>query len=265
MTLRFLHRTLTVILVTTALLSPLAEARTWTQAGTGKTIEADFIRLEGGQITLKVASGKEYTFPLERLVEDDQAFAREAMKKVAEEEAEKRAEEEKEARQDRRANYHLLDIDYVNICCDDAYRAVDAAAKKSGLDYDINRKTRKVTYYAKPKGDSGTEQEDPRAFAKAVKALLDAGYYGDESSTFNGIEVMKIEGGDTAVEEGTFTGIHLCCDTCVKKVKEAVADVEGVKTVEAEKGAAEFSVTGTFLPADVIRALRDEGLNAQMP
>lgn len=52
-----------------------AGARTWTSSD-GKTLEADFVRLSGSQVTLRKAGGGEVTLPLSRLSAADQAFAR---------------------------------------------------------------------------------------------------------------------------------------------------------------------------------------------
>ncbi|MCB1076515.1 MAG: hypothetical protein KDM63_00545 [Verrucomicrobiae bacterium] len=51
------------------------EARTWTSSD-GKTLEGEITSLEGDQITLKTEKG-EFKFPLARLSEADQAFAKE--------------------------------------------------------------------------------------------------------------------------------------------------------------------------------------------
>lgn len=54
-----------------------AEARTWTQAATGKKIEADFVRVEGDQVVLSVG-GRLAQVPLSQLSAEDQAFVKEA-------------------------------------------------------------------------------------------------------------------------------------------------------------------------------------------
>ncbi len=53
------------------------QARTWTQAASGKKIEADFVRLEGDVVVLSVG-GRQAQVPLDQLSEEDQAFARQA-------------------------------------------------------------------------------------------------------------------------------------------------------------------------------------------
>ncbi|MEM7144641.1 MAG: serine hydrolase [Verrucomicrobiota bacterium] len=60
------------VLLLTLSLSP---ARTWTDAASGRTIEADFLSANNTTVTLKrTADGKEFTLPLERLSQEDRAF-----------------------------------------------------------------------------------------------------------------------------------------------------------------------------------------------
>ncbi len=52
----------------------LLEARTWTDAKSGKKIEADLVKAEGGKVTLKLANGRTAELNLERLSQADQDF-----------------------------------------------------------------------------------------------------------------------------------------------------------------------------------------------
>lgn len=60
----------------TAMAVPTLSARTWTN-NQGKTIEADFVSLEGDTVILKASSGQTYDVRLATLSEADQAFAKE--------------------------------------------------------------------------------------------------------------------------------------------------------------------------------------------
>ncbi|WP_226895717.1 PQQ-binding-like beta-propeller repeat protein [Luteolibacter marinus] len=51
-------------------------ARTWTDAQSGRTIEAEFIGLEDGTVSLERADGKTFNIPLSRLSAADQEFAK---------------------------------------------------------------------------------------------------------------------------------------------------------------------------------------------
>lgn len=53
-----------------------SEARTWTDAKSGKTLEADFVGLKGTSVTLKLSTGRTVDVPLARLIAADQEFAK---------------------------------------------------------------------------------------------------------------------------------------------------------------------------------------------
>jgi hypothetical protein len=56
-----------------------AWARTWTEAGTGKKIEAELVSADSAAVRVKVAGGRTYDLPLARLSAEDQAFVREQL------------------------------------------------------------------------------------------------------------------------------------------------------------------------------------------
>ena len=58
-----------------------AEARIWTDNSGKHTVDAEFVALEAGQITLKTAAGRMTTFPLANLTPADRAFAEKADEK----------------------------------------------------------------------------------------------------------------------------------------------------------------------------------------
>jgi hypothetical protein len=60
------------------LASPLgAEVRTWRDQVSDVAVDAELIKVEGEKITLKMANGKSFTYPVTRFHEDDQAYAKE--------------------------------------------------------------------------------------------------------------------------------------------------------------------------------------------
>lgn len=63
-------------------------ARTWTEAGSGRTLDGEFVRMQGDAVVVRVANGSTSQLPLVRLSEADQAFvkAQLAAKPVAKEE-----------------------------------------------------------------------------------------------------------------------------------------------------------------------------------
>ena len=72
-------RTLSLLsaFATLAAMAGVVEARTWTQAATGKKIEADFVRLDGQMVVLNVG-GRPAQVPLSALSPEDQAFVKES-------------------------------------------------------------------------------------------------------------------------------------------------------------------------------------------
>lgn len=56
------------------LLAPISDGREWTDLNQRK-IQAEMVRMEGGNIVLKLADGRELPYPLAKLSEADQAYA----------------------------------------------------------------------------------------------------------------------------------------------------------------------------------------------
>ena len=73
------HRLLSPLLGSLLACLTSADARPWTSAD-GKTIEAEILALQGDQVTLKTERG-EFTLPLDRLSEADQAYAKDWLAK----------------------------------------------------------------------------------------------------------------------------------------------------------------------------------------
>jgi CubicO group peptidase (beta-lactamase class C family) len=59
-----------------------ASARTWTEAGTAKKIEADFVSADAESVVI-VSTGNRFTLPLARLSPEDQAFVRQQLAQKA--------------------------------------------------------------------------------------------------------------------------------------------------------------------------------------
>lgn len=53
---------------------PSLNARVWTEAATGKTIDAEFVSASGSSVTIAAANGTRFTLELSRLSPEDQAF-----------------------------------------------------------------------------------------------------------------------------------------------------------------------------------------------
>jgi len=70
------------IAIAAAALASSGMARTWTEAETGKKIEAEYVRFEDGKVILKMG-GRLTQVPLDRLSEEDQAFVKGAVSGVS--------------------------------------------------------------------------------------------------------------------------------------------------------------------------------------
>ncbi|HEX5035396.1 MAG TPA: SHD1 domain-containing protein, partial [bacterium] len=83
----FLHRSIPLLTVATLALacSPAqslrAETRTWTDSSGKYKIEADFEKIEDGQVYLQRTDGKKLSLPLAKLSKDDQSYLRDLMKR----------------------------------------------------------------------------------------------------------------------------------------------------------------------------------------
>ena len=75
---------LVVPLLALILVPTLAPGRTWTSSD-GKKIEAEFVSSNGKEVTIRKAGGKSFTFPLERLSEDDRSWVSSKLKDMEEE------------------------------------------------------------------------------------------------------------------------------------------------------------------------------------
>ena len=53
------------------------QSRTWTEAQTGRTLEGDFVKVQGGSVVVRAVNGSTLQLPLARLSEADQTFVKE--------------------------------------------------------------------------------------------------------------------------------------------------------------------------------------------
>ncbi len=106
------------------------------------------------------------------------------------------------------------------------------------------------------KGTVKISAADDATTKKAVAALLAAGYAGQ------GAEVPAVT--DSKVKTASVSGVHLCCDKCVKALDKAVMGVSGVTKQDATKGAKSFTVEGDFSTAALATALNKAGFNGTL-
>jgi mercuric ion binding protein len=142
----------------------------------------------------------------------------------------------------------------VHLCCKSCVKGVGTAVGTvSGAAAACDADAHSVTITAP---DDATAQ-------KAVDALVAAGYYGKSDNS--AIKVSSETGAkDAKVSALTINDVHLCCPKCVKAVNAALADVKGVASNNAEKGAKSFEIKGDFNAKDVVAALQKAGLTGKV-
>jgi copper chaperone CopZ len=145
----------------------------------------------------------------------------------------------------------------VHLCCNGCVKGAEKAVSgTAGASAQCDKDGGTVTITAP---DKATAQ-------KAVDALVTAGYFGssnDPSVTVkahSGAKKAKVQG---KVQSLKVSGVHLCCDKCVKAANDALMKVPGVKATTAAKGVESFEVTGDFTGKDAFSALNKAGLTGK--
>jgi copper chaperone CopZ len=142
----------------------------------------------------------------------------------------------------------------VHLCCPACVEGVAAALKGvDGAKAVCNRKERIVTLTAL---DDATAQ-------KALDALADAGFHGTTAGASATLkDVRGVPSGK--VKSLTLTGVHNCCRSCCRAIKDAVGSVAGVTGDTAKPRESTFEVQGNFDAARVIAALKTAGFHAKV-
>jgi uncharacterized protein (TIGR03067 family) len=70
------HTPVRILLTLLIAATPLS-ARPWTEAGTGRTIEGDYVKATDTEVSIRLVNGSTVQVPLARLSESDQAFVKE--------------------------------------------------------------------------------------------------------------------------------------------------------------------------------------------
>jgi len=141
----------------------------------------------------------------------------------------------------------------VHLCCNSCVKGVDKA---------LSNVTGATAQSDKEAGTVTINTPDKAAAQKAVDALVAAGYFGVSSDP--AIKVDSRSGAKKGkVQSLKVTGVHLCCNKCVKSVSDALSTVDGVKGNTAAKGAESFEVTGDFNATDAFVALNKAGLSGK--
>jgi mercuric ion binding protein len=147
-----------------------------------------------------------------------------------------------------------VELKGVHLCCGACVKAVAATLKDiDGVKAKCDQKGKTVTLSA----------QDDAAAQKALNALAAAGFHGE---TGNDKLTIKDDSGASAgqVKSLTITGVHNCCGSCCKSIKEAVKKVNGVTADTATPKKNTFEVTGDFDAAQLVKALNTAGFHVQV-
>ena len=73
----------TILLLLALVFTSFVQARTWTEASSGRTLTGDFVKATDTTVTVRLANGSTTDLPLARLSEADQTFVKEQAKPAA--------------------------------------------------------------------------------------------------------------------------------------------------------------------------------------
>jgi periplasmic mercuric ion binding protein len=147
-----------------------------------------------------------------------------------------------------------VEVNGVHLCCGACVNAVNKILKTvDGVTGICDQKGKKITITA-PNNEIAQ---------KALDALAAGGFHGDTGSKDL---AMKEDSGVSSgkVSKLKVVGIHNCCASCTRDIKNALKKVDGVKEDTAASRKNSFEVTGDFDAAQVIKALNEAGYHAKV-
>jgi periplasmic mercuric ion binding protein len=143
-----------------------------------------------------------------------------------------------------------VEVKGVHLCCPACVKAVGMILKDAGVMGKCDQKAGTVTITA----------GDDKAAQKALDALAAGGFYGDTGS--KELTFKEDSGAPTGkVKTLTLTGVHNCCGSCTKAIKDTVKKVDGVKGDTAKAKMDTFEVTGDFDAGALVKALNAAGFH----
>lgn len=146
----------------------------------------------------------------------------------------------------------------VHLCCggcvDGAKSALDGIEGVSDAKADLNSKS--VIFSAKSE----------KAAQKGIDSLAEHGFFGKaafgkKDLSFPQTGAKKGEKRDTV----TFTGVHLCCGSCRKAVKEAMEKLDGLGSMDIDPAEGKVKLNGAGLVVvDAVDLLQKAGFYGQL-
>lgn len=224
----------------------MAESRTWTQASTGKTLNGEIAEVRGDKVRIKMDGNRVMDLPIAMLSDGDKTFIKDwQAAKTAGAASGTAAESGKMALP--KEGPVEVEVEDIHLCCKGCRDAVsNSLGSLTGVTLEV-----KDTVIIKA-GDADLARA-------AFGAIVERGFFG-ESKYDLGHRDPKAS--TAKVANLKINGYHNCCGKCQSAIEDALNSVDGVKTIDVQKGAA--TIDGDFLPSDVFAALRKAGVSARV-
>ena len=149
----------------------------------------------------------------------------------------------------------------VHICCPGCAAAIVEAVDKAA-----NDEKNPVEVAGEVDEDNKTVEligSDLAAVQAAVDQIAAAGFHGKLDN--KEVKWPKVKLPKEKVSRLELTGVHNCCGACVKAIKGALAEVEGVTGETVKPKETSFVIEGDFEPQAALKALHKAGFHASLP
>jgi copper chaperone CopZ len=144
-------------------------------------------------------------------------------------------------------------VSETHLCCGACVKAVNAALKDiQGVKHTADQ----------DEGTIAITAADDAGAQAALDALLSAGFHGKIDNPALKFKETKVAAGN--VQRIELTGVHNCCGSCTKSIKEAIKSVDGVTADTVKPKQSSFVVEGNFDAAKLVAALLDAGFAVQV-
>lgn len=149
----------------------------------------------------------------------------------------------------------------VHMCCPGCAAAIEEAVAKA-----VEDEKNPVEVEAEVDQENGTVAligSDLAAVQAAVDQIAAAGFHGKLDN--KEVKWPKVKLPKEKVSRLELTGVHNCCGACVKAIKGALAEVEGVTAETVKPKETSFVIEGDFEPKAALKALHKAGFHASLP
>lgn len=149
----------------------------------------------------------------------------------------------------------------VHMCCPGCAAAIEEAVAKA-----VEDEKNPVEVEAEIDQENGTVAligSDLAAVQAAVDQIAAAGFHGKLDN--KEVKWPKVKLPKEKVSRLELTGVHNCCGACVKAIKGALAEVEGVTAETVKPKETSFVIEGDFEPQAALKALHKAGFHASLP